>query len=338
LNIAAILPHLELFGGVRRYIEIGNIFIEKGHTFRIYHSDGSRPTWLEFFGETRPVEWVTLEENEIAISSDYSVLHYLERANSVKKIFYCLLEHKNNRKVCANRKFLIMGNSSVICEMVRRKYKRECIEGIGGVNPELFHPLETKRESRDIRILCYGRIYKKRKGVDKIVKAIELLYKRYPSIRFLLFDTPVGSPKLDALKMIKTKVPLTFYTGLPQEKMAEFYSQADIFVSAEKRAGWSNPCAEAMACKVPVVCSSSGTRDFAIDEDTALVFRFRYPSIIAKKIRKLIENKELRKYIAERGYRKIQEYTWSNLVDNLEKEFTNLLKKGDSGNFRYCPE
>jgi len=325
LKIAAILPHLEVFGGVRRYIEIGNNFIKRGHSFRIYHSDGSRPTWLEFFGETRPVEQVTLEENDIVISSDYSSLHYLERAKAKKKIFYCVGEHRNNQKACNNRKFLIMGNSTGICEMVRRKYKRECIEGIGGINSEIFRPVETKRDDRQIKILCYGRVYKRSKRIQKIVKAVELLYKRYPSLKLLLFDTPVGNPRLDARQMLHTRVPVTFYTALPQERMAELYSQADIFVSAEKRAGWSNPCAEAMACKVPVVCSPSGTRDFATDGETALVFRFRYPFLIAKKIRRLIEDKNLKERITERGYRKIQQYTWSNLVDKLEKEFMQLL-------------
>ncbi|MFB0528158.1 MAG: glycosyltransferase family 4 protein [bacterium] len=325
MKIAAILPHVEVFGGVRRYIEIGNNFIKKGHCFRIYHPDGSRPTWLEFSGETRSLKQVTLEENDIVITSDYAAVHYLERANAMKKIFYCLGEHRNNRKVCSNRKLLIMGNSTGICEMVRRKYRRECIEGIGGINPELFHPVETEKDNRQIKILCYGRAYKRSKRIQKIVKAVELLYKRYPSLRLLLFDTPVGNPRLDARQVLQTRVPVTFYISLPQQRMAEFYSQADIFVSAEKRAGWSNPCAEAMACKVPIVCSPSGTKDFATDGKTALVFRFRHPLLIAKKIKTLIEDKDLRESIREKGYKKIQEYTWSILVEKLEKEFEQLL-------------
>ncbi|MDH5661383.1 MAG: glycosyltransferase family 4 protein [Elusimicrobiota bacterium] len=325
MRIAAILPHVEVFGGVRRYIEIGNNFVKRGHSFKIYHTDGSPPTWLEFFGETRPLKQVTLEENDIAISSDYAVLDYLGRANARKKIFYCLREHKNNRRVCNTKEFLIMGNSTGICEMVKRKYRRECIEGIGGINAELFHPEETDKDSRQIKILCYGRIYKKRKGIQKAIKAIELLYRRYPSLRLMLFDTPVGSPRRDARQMVHSRVPVTFYTSIPQERMAELYSQADIFVSAEKRAGWSNPCAEAMACKVPVVCAPSGTRDFAMDGETALVFHFRCPFLIAKRVKRLIEDRDLRERIRERGYRKIQEYRWSNLVGKLEKEFKQLL-------------
>ncbi len=325
MRIAGIFPRVEVAGGVRRYIEIGNNFIKRGHTFTIYHSEGTLPGWLPFFGQTKPIEQVTLEENDIAISSDYAILPYLERARARKKIFYCFLEHKNNKKACANPNFLIMGNSTGICEMIRRKYKRECIEAIGGINPELFHPVEVKKDEGEIKILCYGRLYKRRKRIQKVIKAAELLYKKYRCLRLLLFDTPAGNPRIDARKLVHTKVPVTFYFCLPQERMAELYSQADIFVSAEKRAGWSNPCAEAMACKVPVVCSASGTRDFAINGETALVFRLRYPLLIAKKIRRLIEDKNLKERITEQGYRKIQQYTWSNLVDKLEKEFTNLL-------------
>ena len=328
MKIAAILPHLEVFGGVRRYIEIGNIFIRKRHSFTIYHPAGSPPGWLPFSGQTKPIEQVTLEENDIAMCSHHTVVPYLERANSKKKIFYCGAERRNIREGCKDPDLLIMGNSTGMCEMIRRKYKRECIEAIGGINPELFHPVETKKDNQQIKILCYGRLYKRRKGIQKVIKAAELLYKKYRCLRLLLFDTPAGNPRIDARKLVHTKVPVTFYFCLPQEKMAELYSQADIFVSAEKRGGWSNPCAEAIACKIPVVCSTSGTRDFAIDGETALVFHWRHPFIIARKIRRLIEDKDLRLRIAEKGYEKIQQYTWSNLVDKLEREFEKLLLSG----------
>ena len=107
--------------------------------------------------------------------------------------------------------------------------------------------------------------------------------------------------------------------------MAEMFSQADIFVSAEKRAGWSNTTAEAMACRVPVVCTKSGTRDFAIKGETALIIPFRNFWAIAWQIRKLIRDQDLRKRLAESGYQRIQQYSWERLVDKLEEEFQRLL-------------
>jgi glycosyltransferase involved in cell wall biosynthesis len=108
--------------------------------------------------------------------------------------------------------------------------------------------------------------------------------------------------------------------------MAWLYSQADIFVSAERRAGWSNTTAEAMACQIPVVCSRSGTRDFAFHNQTALVVPFPHPLLLRHQIKKLLKDEELRLRIARAGYEKIQKYSWSALTDRLEKIIKELVK------------
>ncbi len=126
--------------------------------------------------------------------------------------------------------------------------------------------------------------------------------------------------------MVKTRVPHDFYLNLPQDRMAWLYSQADIFVSAERRAGWSNTTAEAMACKLPVVCSKSGTQDFALHNETALVIPFAHPWVLRGQIRRLIDDEKLRHYLSQAGYEKIQEFTWASLVDKLETVFKERLK------------
>lgn len=326
MKIAGILPHLKLCGGVRRYIEIGNEMIKRGHHFTIYHSDGSQPAWMEFLGDTRPIECVIEESNDVALCGHHSILGFLERAKAKRKIFYCVLEEPGKiKKVCQSGKFLIMGNSTGICEKIKGRYGVKCMDGIGGINLKTFRPVEVERNNEELRVLCYGRIYERRKGVKKVIRAVELLAKIYPNLRLILFDTPTGSPRQDPVRMLRTKVPFDFYLDLSQDKMAEMYSQADIFVSAEKRAGWSNTTAEAMACRVPVICTRSGTRDFAIKGETALLIPLRNSLVIAWQIRKLIKDQDLRRRLAENGYQRIQQFSWARLVDKLEKEFQKLL-------------
>jgi glycosyltransferase involved in cell wall biosynthesis len=124
--------------------------------------------------------------------------------------------------------------------------------------------------------------------------------------------------------MIKTRMPFDFHLDLAQDRMAWLFSQADVFVSPELRAGWSNTSAEAMACGVPVVCTPSGTRDFAFHNRTALVVPLAMPYLLRRRIRQLILDQSLRERLAQAGYRKIQEFTWSTLAGRLVEIFRSV--------------
>jgi glycosyltransferase involved in cell wall biosynthesis len=120
-------------------------------------------------------------------------------------------------------------------------------------------------------------------------------------------------------------VPYDFQLNLPQDRMAWLYAQADVFLSAERRAGWSNTCAEAMACRVPVVCTPSGTRDFAQDGVTALVAPRPWPVLLRRRVERLMDDPDLRTALAGRGYDRIQAYRWDSLAERLETIFKTDL-------------
>jgi glycosyltransferase involved in cell wall biosynthesis len=105
--------------------------------------------------------------------------------------------------------------------------------------------------------------------------------------------------------------------------MAWLFSRADVFVSAEQRAGWSNTTAEAMACGLPVVCTPSGTRDFAFNGRTALVVSRPWAFLLRRQVRKLLRDEALRRRLAGAGREKIMEFTWDFLAARLEGIFRN---------------
>jgi glycosyltransferase involved in cell wall biosynthesis len=323
MKIAALLPHLEIYGGIRRYLEIGNELVKRGYEYVIFNLKDNKVDWFDFYGEIRPMSLIEKDYFDFAFCSEYSILSYFEKIRAKKKLFYFILEGHKKEKEVIRKEYIFLGNSIGICRRIERKYGKKCFHMPGGINPEIFYPI--KRDSNNkLKILCYGRIYKRRKGIRKIIKAMERLYRKYRFLELILFDTPVGKEKIDIRKLINPKVPTRFLINLPQEKMAWLYSQGDIFVSAEKRAGWSNTTAEAMACGLPVICTKSGTQDFAINNQTALIIPFNYSFFIMKKIEKLIKDEKLRHKLAENGYKKIQQFTWSNLVNRLERLFYEL--------------
>jgi len=326
MKVAALVPHLEVFGGVRRYLEIGNELQKRGYLFVLFHPEGNKPDWFDFKGKTRPLQSIEEENFDIGLCSEYSLLPYFEKLRTRIKFFYFILEgHKKEKKV-VKKSYIFLGNSSGICHRLKRKYHISCLKVPGGINPETFYPIERKNQRKEFRILCYGRLYKKRKGIQKVIKATEDLYKKNPQLKLIFFDTLVGKEREDPRPLVKTRVPHDFFLNLPQKKMAWLYSQADVFVSAERRAGWSNTTAEAIACKIPVVCTESGTQDFAFHNKTALVVPFAHSVLLRKQIKKLIEDEKLRLRLAQAGCEKIQEFTWAELTDKLEKIFKERLK------------
>jgi glycosyltransferase involved in cell wall biosynthesis len=326
MKIAAVLPHMEVYGGVRRYLEIGNEMVKRGHEFVIFTPQGEKPDWLDFKGLMRAFGSFDEESFDVGLCSEYSMLTDFERLKARVKFFYFVLEGHKKESEVVKKNYLFLGNSEGICRRIEKKYRVSCQRAVGGVNPDLFYPIAREEKRNETRILCYGRVYKKRKGVRRVIRAVERLYKRFPNLRLVFFDSLVGEDRRDPRLMIRTRVPYDFYLNLPQSKMAWLFSQADIFVSAERRAGWSNTTAEAMACRLPVVCTRSGTRDFAVDRQTALVVPFPHYLLLSFQIKRLIKDAELCSRLARAGYERIKLFSWSALTDKLERVFMEKAK------------
>lgn len=325
LKVAALLPHAEVFGGVRRYIEIGNELVLRGYEFTLFTPSGRPPDWLPFKGRSLPFSAISDRSFDVGLCSEYSILEAFDGLRADKKFFYFVLEGHKLEKEVVRRGFMFLGNSEGLCRRIERKYGVACRRAPGGVNPEIFRPLdpaERRPRSRDeFKVLCYGRATRRRKGVHLVIRAVESLRRRYPGLKLVFFDSLVGEDRRDPRKLIRTSVPQEFHLDLPQSRMAWLFGQADAFVSAEKRAGWANTAAEAMACRLPVVCTASGSRDFAIDGQTALVIPMRHPCFIARALRRLIEDRALAARLADAGNKKIAEFSWPRLVTRLEAYF-----------------
>jgi glycosyltransferase involved in cell wall biosynthesis len=325
LKIAALLPHTEVFGGVRRYIEIGNELVRRGHEFTLFTPSGEPPAWLPFRGRMRPFADLAGPTFDVGLCSEYSILDRFDLLRAGRKYFYFVLEGHRREREIVRRGLLLLGNSEGLCSRIERRYGVICRRAPGGVNGEIFHPLDPDsrppRPPGEFRVLCYGRITKRRKGVPLVIKAVERLRRPHLGLKLVFFDSLVGADRRDPRPLIKTPVPYEFYLDLPQSRMAWLFGSADAFVSAEKRAGWANTAAEAMACRLPVVCTPSGTLDFALPEETALVVHIRRPFFIARALRRLIEDPALAVRLAEAGHKKIGEFTWQSLASRLEAYF-----------------
>ncbi len=330
MRIGAILPHLLVFGGVRRYIELGNAFIARGHEFILFTPNGERSDWLPFDGGTLPFSELSGSRLDIAICGSPELTGELDIADARERIFYLQLEGvRGEASIIRSGKYLIMANSSGLRNRVRSRYGIDPLDGIGGVNPALFHPTERER-SDTFDILCYGRLSRPRKGTRFVVRAARWMYLRGYDVRLHLFDT-LNPGEEDPRVGFDPKMPYTYYLGLPQDRMAAMYAAADVFVSAEHRAGWSNTAAEASACGLAVVCTRSGTMDFAVEGKSALVVDGRSSYGIRRALLKLYADRDFAARLGTEASRAMLAFTWDEVCARMERNLTAVLERRQRG-------
>jgi len=317
MKISFVEPHLKIYGGIRRIIEIANRLAARDHDVTIFHSDGSPCKWMRCNVKIKSYAEVLKEEHDVIIYNDPNPIDYnlVKKAKAKLKIFYILelynkqLLKEVNLKIYLprNRRMLILKKSlySPYLKLSNATWGKKWLKEnmnidtsllLGGVNTKMFHPVKVERYPNEIRILCSGD-RRERKGTKTILEAIEIAKKEEPRI---VLDTYHNKE-------------------IPQEKMAEKYSSADIFVEGSWQAGWNNPVVEAMACKIPVVCTDiGGVKDFAFHEKTALLVPIKDPKAMATAILRLIKDENLRNKLRENAFNHIRQFDWDKSTKILE--------------------
>lgn len=327
MKISFLEPHLQIYGGIRRILELANRLGERGHDVTIFHSDGSACKWMKCIARVKPSDQIFNEDHDVIIYNDPNTTDYktVQKAEARLKIFYVLdLLYDNSLltglklklydpwykrplylKKSLRSPYLKLANATWVKEWLKKNMKINSVLLLGGVNREMFHPVEVEKNSNEIRILCSGDP-RDRKGTKTVLDAFEIVKKEEPNV---LLDTYHGK-------------------GIPQNRMAGKYCAADIFVDAQWYAGWNNPVAEAMACKVPVVCTDiGGVADFAFHEKTALLVPPKNPKAMAAAIVRAIRDKKLRNRIGENAYHHIIQFCWDKSADRLEEILSTELNR-----------
>jgi len=326
LDFAALLPSVGVFGGVRRFIEIGNELVRRGHTYTLYHPKGDAPGWLPFDGDVRPTSDLIDARHQILMCNDPPSLDLFEKARADLKCFYFALEKvAGEGKIAKHPGWVILANSTGMHDRLRRKYGVPVEKVIGGINLDVFNPRSRDDDDRDhYRVLTFGRLSRKKKGVPIVVRAAEAFgrsvarKKGARPVKLVLFDHLGHHNERDPREEIRCSIPYEFHVNLGQEELAQLYSSCDVFVSAEKKAGWANTTAEAMACGLPVVCTRSGTLDIAKHLDTAWVARWRHPYFVRKGVSVLHDDMDLAGRLRDNALDHIRGFSWSHVVDQLE--------------------
>ncbi len=326
MRIALFVPHVGVFGGVRRYLELGNEWVALGHEVTLYHPAGTSPAWLPFLGTTAPLSSAAEHTSDLAICGERDTYAEFRRHPAKRHVYYCVIESDPGlRAALTDPGIRLMANSGPLLRSLQKRTRRPVLDGVGGIRPEQFRPDPARRRAAPLRVLVNGRRSRPRKGTDLVLRALRGLSDRGIEFETVLFDAlDPASNRQDPRDGAPLPPNARFVMSPTQTELVELYQSSHVFVSAEKRAGWCNTALEALACGCALVCTRSGTTDFARDGENALV-TFRHPWFLRQAIRKLLTDARLRERLAAAAPASARLWAWPLLA---RKILSQLSREG----------
>ncbi len=316
MRIATFLPHVGVFGGVRRFLELGNEWVSSRHEVTLYHPEGTPPAWLEYRGAIAPLAAAADSRSDLAVCADPHTYEAFRSMPAATHLYYCVLEGDAGlARAIADPAVRLAANSGALRRSLERRARRPVLDGIGGIRTTQFRPDPHRRAEVPLRVLVNGRRSRAKKGTDLVLAALRGL-GGVPEFETILFDSIEPNNRQDPRDGAPLPPNSRFVINPTQDELVALYQSAHVFVAAERKAGWCNTALEALACGCALVCTSSGTRDFARDGENALV-TWRHPFFLRRAIRRVLTDVALRERLAAAGPASAEPWAWPVLAAKL---------------------
>jgi len=160
-------------------------------------------------------------------------------------------------------------------------------------------------------ILCVG-IYKPRKNHPALLRAFQCILQSGVKAQLVIAGPMAeGEAMLRRLAIDLGIAEHIVFTGFVDElDLCALYSQAKVCVCPSFYEGFGFTALEAMACGVPVVCSSATSLP-EVAGQAALYFDPHHPEEIASQLLRVLSDAGLRTSLIEQGTQNLQRFNWA---------------------------
>lgn len=208
----------------------------------------------------------------------------------------------------------------------RDEIEKENLGKVAGiVNPGInFVKCKDFPKSRKPSILFLNRI-KKYKGIDVLLRAIKKLNEQKIDFDAWIAGSGDASEIEKSRKYAKgNKLSNASFLGkISEEKKAELMQKAWIFVNPSFKEGWGIVNIEANYFGTAVLGSDvGGIKDSVIDGKTGFLFEYGNSNQLAEKIKKILQNKKLRKQMETHAVLWAEKFDWGSKAD----EYLKIIK------------
>ncbi len=191
-------------------------------------------------------------------------------------------------------------------------------------DPNAIKSLANKmgKKEGDIFLITTSRLVVKN-AVNDLISSLEFLPN---NVKILILGKGYEEENLRKLAMKFEPIHgvgnrVRFLGYIPHSEMSKYLHISDIFIRPSLSEGLGNSFLEAMAAGIPVIGTPvGGIPDFLKDGETGLFCEVNNPRSIAKKVEKLIKDKESREYIVRKAREMVNKnYRWEYIAEKMKK-------------------
>ncbi len=198
-----------------------------------------------------------------------------------------------------------------------------------GVDQEIFRPLPEVERVKG-RLITTASADVTMKGLRYLLEAVAKLRTERHIELVVIGKLKEGGPSARIIDELGLRDTVTFITGVPEQRIIELYSEAEVAVVPSLYEGFSLPAIEAMSCAVPLVATTGGALPEVVGKDgeTALCVPPGDSEALAAKIAFALDDAELRARVGAAGrQRVIDRWTWRHTAVGTVEQYRALLNE-----------
>ena len=216
-----------------------------------------------------------------------------------------------------------------------------------GVDTDVFRPIRQVdarealgRDQCERLMLFVGRI-EQIKGIDVLLDALGLLFKRRPDLRGNVCLVVVGgaldpgddAPETEKIQELRRLVhehrmedSVDFIGSIDQPRLALWYSAADLCAVPSLTESFGLVALEAMACGTPVVATRVGGLQTVVEDgESGLLVPPGDHAALAEAIEQVLMDHRLRIHLAHGARDRAEHFTWQRVGDGIEALYDRVL-------------
>lgn len=238
----------------------------------------------------------------------------------------------NNFITKITRKYLykLAGKVTVLTSHDVSNYQKLGVDVYVMPNPCSFKPITKNSHARDKVILAVGNLNRyHHKGFDNLISFIVPIFDEHPNWRLKIAGSgDKGLEYLTELAKENNILDKIIFTGFT-ENISELMCNSSIFILPSRFEGLPMVLLEAMSQGMACIAYDcvTGPSDIINNNENGLLIEDQNIEKMQLGLRKLIEYKELRETLANKGIKSLDKYDIDAIKNRYEMLFDQLIKK-----------